>query len=112
MCQEDTASEEASPPETWRGGEFNLYDYIVGSMQVDITETVEDDADGVVDAVGIRTPGRCVALHRRTTSSGGRDPSDPAIRVAGGSGDPSALSDPRWADPQWNRRLTSSSDPY
>ena len=37
--------------ETWRGGEFNLYDYIVGSMQVDIIETVEDDADGVVDAV-------------------------------------------------------------
>ena len=51
LCEAVSAEAATLPPETWRGGEFNLYDYLVESMQVGIIETVDDDTDGVVDAV-------------------------------------------------------------
>jgi hypothetical protein len=45
------------PPETWRGGEFNLKDYLIEAMQAGIIEIVDfegdfGDPDGVAAATG------------------------------------------------------------
>ena len=39
-CEAEAAT---LPPETWRGGEFDLYDYIVESMQVGIIEQIDPE---------------------------------------------------------------------
>jgi hypothetical protein len=45
LCDAVLAEAATLPPETWRGGEFDLNDYLIESMQVGIIEEV-DPEDG------------------------------------------------------------------
>jgi len=50
LCDALEAEAATLPPETWRGGEFNLNDYIIEAMQVGIIESVDvDDETGEAD---------------------------------------------------------------
>ena len=43
LCDAVLAEAAILPPETWRGGEFDLNDYLIESMQVGIIDTVDED---------------------------------------------------------------------
>jgi hypothetical protein len=43
LCEAIEAEAATLPPETWRGGVWDLNDYIIESMQVGIIETVYED---------------------------------------------------------------------
>jgi hypothetical protein len=45
LCDAIEAEAAILPPETWRGGEFNLNDYIIEAMQVGIIESVDVDEE-------------------------------------------------------------------
>ncbi|WP_445169908.1 hypothetical protein ACTXG7_11650 [Mycolicibacterium sp. Dal123E01] len=47
LCAAVEAEAATLPPETWRGGEWNLYDYLVEAAQVGIIKRLyrDDDVD-------------------------------------------------------------------